>query len=613
MSATMKPEINVKVKVGLLTTVAKQVYSSTSMKIREAVSNSMDNSATKFILSLIKNSDHTYSLSMFDNGHGMTQERIKEIFQSLGYGLYRDEKNNKKYYSYFGLGLMSIFQLGEEINIITRPEKSGEVNKIFINSAKVFSKELEKEHIESLKEYISLYPDSSIDERHQLSHLHKEEIDKICGSFPECFTEIIISKVKAEDIEFLKSAYFTDDIRKMLPLDFEEDHPFLKNLEESDKKTIIDILQNLTYCPTIDFYCLIDGPKSMRQLKKYFPDFPHSFKKGNYQIHISDQSSSNKKNGFTYYFLTATKDLGVKADKERETGIWIRNKNILVKAADYLQYQGSGSFMREPLKNWLFGEVFHSDMNSFLEVSRKDFITSSEEFKSFRNKIEAIIKPISERMYESYRIGMEVVGVFTGPFEDIDNKEKSPFHMLEKRIFKLEGQEIIGSKAKEVFTTLGNISNLELEQAPEVISKIGKEPIVISSGDDHYVTIDPNVAETEISYNIEKERVEEKISPSILQCKLINFFGKQYTVYFIDGREIEAGISINNAQRKIYINIFQTDLKNYSVSFIDILVTIEYAYQKTKTRKDMKDMIYALLGTDFRSPVEYVDNLSEYL
>ena len=107
------PALDISVKVAILHTIAKSIYPSTTRKIREAIANSLDNNASWFILYADR---EARTLSLFDNGHGITKDKFKDIFNSLGYGLLRYETK----LSYFGLGLISIFQLGERAKIFTR-------------------------------------------------------------------------------------------------------------------------------------------------------------------------------------------------------------------------------------------------------------------------------------------------------------------------------------------------------------------------------------------------------------------------------------------------------------------------------------------------------------
>jgi len=104
-------------RIGILDTIAKSIYSDPKVKIREAVANSMDNEATWFIMYMDMTSR---SISLMDNGKGIKESRFDEIFQNIGFGLGREEKYSN---SYFGLGLMSILELGDKATIITKKRR----------------------------------------------------------------------------------------------------------------------------------------------------------------------------------------------------------------------------------------------------------------------------------------------------------------------------------------------------------------------------------------------------------------------------------------------------------------------------------------------------------
>ena len=76
----------VEVKAGILNTIAKSIYSDFRIKTREAVSNSLDNKASSFILSVDSNNS---IISFFDDGTGISQAFFQEIFTSIGYGTTR--------------------------------------------------------------------------------------------------------------------------------------------------------------------------------------------------------------------------------------------------------------------------------------------------------------------------------------------------------------------------------------------------------------------------------------------------------------------------------------------------------------------------------------------
>jgi HSP90 family molecular chaperone len=129
-----REELNVDVKVGILHTIADAIYATPAGKIREAVANARDKDATWIIILV----DQTRkSICLFDNGPGITRTRFQEIFESIGYGMLKHDPEKKL--SYFGLGLMSIFQLGNKVKIFTRPQGEKEIHLLEVDTQAIFN------------------------------------------------------------------------------------------------------------------------------------------------------------------------------------------------------------------------------------------------------------------------------------------------------------------------------------------------------------------------------------------------------------------------------------------------------------------------------------------
>ena len=112
----MEQEIKPKVTMGVLHTIANSIYSSPRLKIKEAVTNSMDNNAKKFVF-YYDNIEHR--LVFFDDGDGIDFSDINNIFSTIGYSNYCE---NKDKHSYFGLGLISVLAFGEQVHIISQKQ-----------------------------------------------------------------------------------------------------------------------------------------------------------------------------------------------------------------------------------------------------------------------------------------------------------------------------------------------------------------------------------------------------------------------------------------------------------------------------------------------------------
>ena len=75
--------LDVGMKIQILDTIAKSIYSDPKVKIREAVANSMDNKASWFILYA---DNPSLTITLMDNGTGITRTRFEEILRNLGCG-----------------------------------------------------------------------------------------------------------------------------------------------------------------------------------------------------------------------------------------------------------------------------------------------------------------------------------------------------------------------------------------------------------------------------------------------------------------------------------------------------------------------------------------------
>jgi hypothetical protein len=614
-----KKHPDVKVKIKILTTVARSIYAQTLTKIREAVTNSIDNHASRFLFSLEKRKDiDAYVLSLFDNGHGITKSRFEEILQSIGYGLHMDEPHPEKYYSFFGLGLMSIFQLGKKITIITKSKDGGQFNKLTVDSAKIFSKEMEKESIEALNKCFVL-DDSSEKERSDISPVTDQTLKKELGSKAKYFTEIIIEELHEEDLKTITSEEnaFFEDLSKILPLAPNEADHFLAGLNVKDKQIILNILKDRDYCPVISFKYSMDNAKYL-PLYKYFPAFRKPPTKNKYQLHSDTMPE------FSYYLISCGRDLGVIGKNQRETGLWFRNKNVLVKAADYLPHPGLEPLADQPIQDWMFGEFFHKDMNEFLQVSRDEFDRSKEKYKEFRRQVREIVKKYSDHLRAAYEIGKKVKEAIKDPLDDIrKNSDKSPFRKMEESIKKiLEVDEILEDKEPEVIDILSKIHNSDLEKCPEVIEAL-RAPLTIENREKGYILIiDPKAEEETIKYLEDKATTEVVIPSTTFQSESIPLFGRDYKVRYRNGKDIDAGISFNFQTREISVNPFYPNLMKYSLSFLDVFIALEYAYYSAgctdqpaalECMDNMKKAALEFLGSKHVDRSEYMRSLKERL
>ncbi|GAI09236.1 unnamed protein product, partial [marine sediment metagenome] len=287
--------LRVDVKVGILHTVADAIYSTPAGKLREAVANARDNGAN-WVIIVVDQAAH--AIFICDNGSGITEKRFHEIFEAIGYGLGRDAREKKL--SYFGLGLMSIFQLGKKVEMFTRASGKKKILKLDVDTDKIFSKENEKKSISMLNTYISLKSADEPTRRNASINLLNESLseEQFTNTW-DSFTEIIIKDVNPEDLEIICEDGFADELRKWLPLKPERDEPFLKRLTGQKGKEVRKLLSDEKFCKTIDVYLGMQEDASISQLWKYFPVFRSDLTFTDDNVYVSKSATEE----FAYYLV----------------------------------------------------------------------------------------------------------------------------------------------------------------------------------------------------------------------------------------------------------------------------------------------------------------------
>ena len=611
--------LNVQMKIGILGTIANSIYSDPKVKIREAVANSMDNCATWFVIYADRPS---LTLTLMDNGEGITRKRFGDIFENIGYGM---EHSNIYSNSYFGLGLLSILAFGKSAKIISKSKQEGEVIKLEIDSDQIFCEEMRDKPIADVAKLISIEA-SDLAERAKISMLGDDEIKGVAGDFPGNFTEIILQGIDSTVFNQVTSEDFGTELRKTLPLQIRENEPFLNSIKDSAaRKWLIDTMKDCDFCPTIDVYFGIsEGEKELSRLWKYFPDFRKDLQIGAADIVYGESNGMFKdgKTEFRYYYLYSTDDLEERAKVNTETGFWVRNKNFLIKEADYFQKSGSKKkIIHEPLKNWLFGEVFHRDMTGFLIVTRNEYVWESPRFQSFYKEISDLVGGLNKVLRDVWRNSREVIGSVVNPFVEV-KEASNPFTRTQDTLSSIGILKKV-QDANDILRKLGERRKPELEKddirIDKIIAKSG-ENIVLAEDKTMRVLIDPKV-EAEVQFV--KQREEEtnrlliRISPDIFSPRETAFLGRTFEVHYVVSDEDAPGISVDNEKRKIYINPFNHDVSRYSVSFIEIYIAAELADICSQTKSEMKTFLLQLLGAKLTpsdlNPRKYLFSLRDEL
>ena len=618
-NSTVEVAPNVQIRVQILNTIARSIYSDSRVKIREAVANSMDNEATWFILYADRPSR---TVSLMDNGTGITRGRFDSILQNIGYGIGKKERYSN---SYFGLGLMSILELGKKAIIITRSKEEGEIIKVEVASEEIFGEGMESEPISAIGEVIKFYRNNDLSERESVSILSGNEISNLFGGFPAHFTEIILQDIEENEFSKIISTEYEIDLRKILPLKVQEKEPFFKSIKDPVAlKWILDKLSDREYCPTIDVYMGIsDGAKELAQIWKYYPDFRSDLEVGKTDIGYEVIQHGDKK--FALYYLYSIDDLQIqkRARENRETGLWIRNKNFLVKEADYLDSPSSRKdrILDLPLRNWLFGEIFHQGMTDFLVVTRNEYNWESTDFQQFLKDIRERLEPLNSVLRDTWKYSAEITESIVKPFIEIKG-DNNPFSRCDNT---LSDMGILDSKekAQEILNKFEERRSPELENEDKRIDLLlekKKEEIVLADDKKVKVIIDPKIV-PEMKYSrqreVESNRIVIRMSTDIFYPSEVNFLGEPFKVYYVAGEEGLPGISVDRSNHRIFVNPFNREVSKYNVSFVEICIATEVAYLYSKTKDEMRSFLLRLLGAkltkEYQNPSKYLISLKDEL
>jgi len=614
--------VDVDVKVKILQTIAKAIYATPIGKIREAVANAMDNEATWIIILADRT---TNSLCIYDNGHGISKAHFQEIFKSIGYGLLSDEPSGKL--SYFGLGLMSIFQLGKKVKVFTRPKGEQDIVVLNVSAEEFFSKENQDKSIKQLNEYVSFgHPE---ERKTSNAPLLDEYIQKKFMEIPPHFTEIIIEDVIEQDLIEICDPTFATDIRKVLPLRVEHDEPFLKRFVGDKANDIKNLLENKTFCPTIDVFFGVKGEtteqiepeealvkeEEIKQLWKYFPKFRSDLLFPDSNIYFYNPDNRD----FAFYIVhTIAKDLYRETQDVKENGFWVRNQNFLVKAADFMEKPGPGKrIIDQPLRNWIFGEIFHKNMNRFLTVSRTEYLFDDKEFREFRDEIFNIVRPLNRILRDIWEKKNKVVEGVIDPFQNV-TEPGGPLQTVEQRLRRMVDPKDEQGFHQDMFDRLKakRVKEIEVPEARvDLLLSKASELIILGEDEKLFVCIDPKIKDEpyQVSWDKDRETVKVSISPELFKPREAVFLGKTFMVVFVAKKDSDPGVSIDVDGSIIYINPFNKELIQYNVSIIDVMIALEVADAISNDQSELKKNFLTIIGARTTIAAKYVTPLGDEL
>ncbi|MHC4476570.1 MAG: ATP-binding protein [Planctomycetota bacterium] len=612
--------IRVDVKVGILHTVANAIYSTPAGKLREAVANARDNDAEWVVIVVDR---AARSIFICDNGTGITRERFHQIFEAIGYGFGRDESEPKL--SYFGLGLMSIFQLGNKVEMFTRAMGTKRILKLQVDTQGIFSQVNERRSVSELNRYISLGNSDEGSRRSASANLINETLGK--EEFKDTwdsFTEIIIRDMPEEDLETICDDEFVDEVRKWFPLKPDRDEPFLNRLAGRKGKRIRELLESAEFCATVDVYFGMEEEKRVERLWKYFPALRAD-------VTFTDDNTyigKSRDGDFGYYFVhSIAVDLQRRRegeeDQERETGFWVRNQNFLVKSADFLERTGPGRKIKpvhEPLKPWIFGEILHKDMNKFLTVSRNEFLFEKEGFKKLQKELIEIVDPLNRELRTIHKKKREVLKGLVEPFIKLRDP-KGLVEATEKRLRQMLQPYTTDKEFwDDASSRLGGARDptIEREEARvDILLRRRQKAMTLGEDEDVVVRIDPGlrgkVESCDVTWDAKNKKVVALLSPDLFEPKELTFLGRSFQVIFVAEKEAAEGVSVDVDAGKIWVNPFNRELTQYTVSIFDVYLALQIAKSISVTPKDMARNTLTLLGARCEVSERYITPLGDDL
>lgn len=598
----MEQEIKPKVTMGVLHTIANSIYSSPRLKIKEAVTNSMDNNAKKFVFYY---DNILHRIVFFDDGDGIDFNDINNIFSTIGYSDFRADKNK---HSYFGLGLISVLAFGEQVHILSQKQ-----NKQFyctIDSKSIFDRENMHKDIVILKDYIEFH-----DTEAELSLLNIIEKDKFLNDTTSNFTMMIIEDVYKNYWDYLNEDKMIMDLRCYLPLKTHSDEPFLSQIVDCDKKKKIKEILGIgcasKWSPSIDFFLKRDEKEDYKQLYKFYPKMDNLF---------FDESSITVKEGndWAIYILHQYNEL---FDENNEpgmdfTGLWLRNRNVLVQKNYYFEY-GKHKYLHKPLKKWIYGEVFHNDMEKFLVVTRDELLFENEDCINFIEEVGKNLKDLNEPLRRVYTHSKQVEKSIVKPLLDFSLKD------VENKL------KVMGYITKDnIFRILENISNnnSELKQENDkyienILSRSDTDILLYTSDKDRVnIVLTKNITKDKDSKLIKgingKDIVEIRVNSNLfLKKEPIEFFGDKYQVKFTIN-DANKTFYIDQVDKCIFLNMANDVLVNYNLTVVDILFAFEisyYYFEEENNIKGFKECFYNFLSNPDKLYTQYANSMFKSL
>ena len=276
--------------------------------------------------------------------------------------------------------------------------------------------------------------------------------------------------------------------------------------------------------------------------------------------------------------------------------------------------------IQQPLRNWVFGEVFHRDMNKFLTVARNDYLYQSKEFTNFREEVRELVKDLNDELrrlaQETEKIHKSLIvpfAQFASPNGALKQTEQRLRRLMPSTLTDIEFQT----------AALENLNALRQPQIENRSSRVDlllektKHPIILGEDSNALVRVDPaikeRIQESQLGWDTTHKRVIISLSPNLFEPRSVVFLGKTFEVYFVTHTPNDAAISFDVTGNAIYVNPFNQGLADYSLSLLDVYVALQVADAMSPDKEALKKNLLALLGPVKAEVAKYITPLGDDL
>ena len=296
------------------------------------------------------------------------------------------------------------------------------------------------------------------------------------------------------------------------------------------------------------------------------------------------------------------------------TGLSLRNRNVLVQKNCYFEY-GKRTFLHKPLKKWIYGEVFHNDMEKFLVVTRDELLFENGDCINFIEEVGKKLKDLNEPLRRVYTHSRQIEKSLVKPLQDFSLKDVENKLRVMKDVTK-----------DNIYDILENISNNNKELKQDTDKYLDN---ILSRSDDDIQFIKERNLSIKLSKKIKEDMnsrlikgidgsdiVEIRVNSELfIKKELIEFFGDKYKITFTIN-DANKTFYVDKENKCIFLNMANEVLVNYNLTIVDILFAFEisyYYFEKNNDIKGFKECFYNFLKNPDKIYSKYAANMFQSL